>query len=111
MTTIYCHPDNLQKLKAAVSRGEFNQRRQSIFSDEIKVVASPHVDKHKPTGRYLMPVGPPLEPKDVRIRTRFIDYGPEDVDYLVYAGVIKPEVEAYYYVVDEPAFRMHTTLR
>lgn len=65
---------------------------QVTFSFNVEVDDA--VTKMK-TGMYVLPDGSIVAHEDVKVHTRFIDYGPEDIDYLLMAGIIK-EHEADY---------------
>lgn len=79
MPSIVCHPDNWEAVNAKIDRGQFD----------------------KPTGKYRLPNGKSVAKEQVVVKERFIEYGPEDVDWLLYAGVITEEREMVFYVVDD----------
>lgn len=41
--------------------------------------------------RYRLPDGRLVKSRDVQVKTRFIDYTPEDIDHLLFMGVIAKE--------------------
>ena len=109
---IVTHPDNWSKVKAIVERDE-NLSRQfspsaftgSSFCGE-QIRTDPYMERDKPTGRWRLPDGRCVAKEDIEIKTRFITYGPEDFDWLLYIGVISEEREMLFYKIDEQLFRV-----
>ena len=104
MPSIVCHPDNWEAVKAKIDRGQFD-KPGSMFA-EFRVRTNPHMERDKPTGKYRLPNGKSVAKEQVVVKERFIEYGPEDVDWLMYSGVITEEREMVFYVVDDAMFRM-----
>lgn len=104
MPSIVCHPDNWEAVKSKIDRGQFD-KPGSMFA-EFRVQTDPHMVRDKPTGKYRLPNGKTVAKEQVIVKERFIEYGPEDVDWLLYAGVITEEREMVFYVVDDAMFRM-----
>jgi hypothetical protein len=104
MTILVTHPDNV-----GVLRNSFAARREvrSRFSPytslfpSIEIRANACLERDKPTGRYrIKGESVARDPVDVKISTRFVDYGPEDIPYLLYAGMIEEEREMIFYEVN-----------
>lgn len=104
MPSIVCHPDNWEAVKAKIDRGQFD-KPGSMFA-EFRVRTNPHMERDKPTGRYKLSNGKTVAKEKIFIKERFVEYGPEDVDWLLYAGIITEEREMVLYVVDDAMFRM-----
>lgn len=104
MPSIVCHPDNWEAVKAKIDRGQFD-KPGSMFA-EFRVRTNPHMERDKPTGRYKLPHGKVVAKEEIVVRERFIEYGPEDVEWLIYAGIITEEREMVFYVIDDAMFRM-----
>lgn len=104
MWSIICHPDNWEAVKANIDRGSFDKPR-SMFA-EFRVRTNPHMERDKPTGKYRLPNGKSVAKEQVVVKEQFIEHGPEDVDWMLYAGVITEEREMVFYVVYDAMFRM-----
>jgi hypothetical protein len=100
--TIFTHPDNMALLKRELDSGKHDAGEAFPY---FTVKASPMMDRDKPTGRYFLPGGKLVEKSAVRVAERFTEYGPEDVPYLLYAGLIKEQREALFLVMDDFRFR------
>jgi len=86
---IVCHPDNWNAVKSQIDQGEFD--RNGFMFEEFKVRIDSHMERDKPTGRYRMRSGESFE--KLKFKTHLIEYGPEDLDWLIYAGVVIEERE------------------
>lgn len=104
MKRLYCHPDNLDAIRTKVGAVPVGPGKFAIA--DLLIEASEAVQKDKPTGKYRLPCGNVVLPERVNVRTRFIDYGPEDLDWLVFAGIVAEEREPCFFFVDESAFRV-----
>lgn len=91
------HPDNLQHVKRILGH-----TRYRFAWPPIKT--SPYMERDKPTGRYILRGGVVVDRAQVRVVSPFVEYGPEDVEYLVLAGVIKEEREPLFYEVRESLY-------
>lgn len=63
------------------------------------------MDRYKATGKVILPDGTKQSKSEFRMSERFIDYGPEDVQLLLWCGVIREELETLFYVMGESMFR------
>lgn len=103
MPKIITHPDNLAALKREVDSGSHDTGR--LFNS-IEIQTNRHMDRDKPTGRFILPGGTVADRDAVRVEERFVEYGPEDIEFLLWAGIIREEREALFYQIDDSAFRM-----
>jgi hypothetical protein len=98
--TLLTHPVNFQLLRAELGRLMGPSDDLDMFSGfRVRPCASMAADRH--TGFYLVD-GRPTDPAFLRIQTRFIEYGPEDIPYLLYAGIIAEEREPLFYLMSDP---------
>ena len=104
MTLIVCHPDNLEAVKTAIQGGKFD--KPTAWSLDFRIQANTLMDRDKATGRYKLPNGKAVLKEQIVVRERFFTYGPEDLDWLLYAGIIHEEREMLVYVIDDLAFRV-----
>ena len=102
MPTIICHPDNFEALKRKVDKGEFT-RPGFTFAD-FRVATSSAMERDKPSGRYKLPGGRIAEKADIIVEDRFVTYGPEDLEWLLYAGIMSEERELVFMLVDDIIF-------
>lgn len=99
--TIVAHPDNIAALEKAIHRGEFDPPdRGMLWSSAFTIRADPHMEKDKPTGKYKTPSGKLITRDQIRFRSKYITYGPEDLHWLLAAGHLTEEREMLFYVVD-----------
>lgn len=103
MKTIVCHPANLTLLREKFHEQEFDET--FTFMGGIEFKTNPHMERERPSGQYRLPDGSILDKERVTVKTRFIDYGPEDIDWLVYAGIIEELREPLFYEMDMDKFR------
>lgn len=97
--TIFTHPDNVALLKHRLGTGEFDGGMDLLPYFTIR--PSSILERDKPTGRYVLPGGDVVERDAVCVEGRFFTYGPEDVDYLLWAGVIQEERELLFVIMDD----------
>lgn len=104
MPLIVCHPDNLAAVQVQLDRGHFD--KPGFMSDTFRVRTNSHMDRDRPTGKYRLPDGSVVERGKIVVKTRLVEYGPEDVDWLLYAGVITEDRTMVVNVIDDAMFRM-----
>lgn len=106
MKTIRCHPDNLPALEAALRRNDLAgiDTTDHPFGLGFRVCTNKILAKDKPTGRYILPSGKVVERDQINLRHKFVIYGPEDADLLVYMKYIREEREMLFYVTDDSFF-------
>ena len=90
--SIHAHPDNIKWLKERFT--EVNEDRVVIPPDGYQfyyrgeeLIANPYLPVFELTGKITLPGGMSEDPKRFTYRTRWVTYGPEDLDYLLYAGI------------------------
>jgi hypothetical protein len=105
MPKLFCHPANIQAVQSRIEKGEIGPKRLT-FSDVIEIHTNEKLPRESPTGRFVLPDGTRLDRENFTLRTRFITYGPEDIDHLVWIGAIKEEYEMHFYLVDDSFFKM-----
>lgn len=98
---LICHPDLEKEIRSAArpyrSLGDIG-----LSLDSIEVRANAYMEKYRKTGRYVLPDGSCVLPEDVTVSDRFIQYGYDDIWYLLWAGIITEEKKALFYIMDEP---------
>lgn len=105
MPKIVCHPDNWEAVKTKINKGHFD--RMGFMFDEFRVQTNSHMDRDKPTGRYTIKGSEkPVEKDKLQIKESLIEYGPEDVDWLLYSGRITQEREMLFCLVEDSLFWM-----
>lgn len=62
-----------------------------IRFDEVDIVADPYMPKDVPTGKYIDQQGNVMAKDEIRVSDRFVEYGPEDLELLLFLGLLKPE--------------------
>ncbi len=97
MKRIFCHPENWRAVRSAF--------KHELNGFGIEIHTNPFMEKTKPTGKYVIG-GKVFEKSEIRVKHKFIEYGPEDLDWLLYAGIATEDREMLFYVVDESMFRM-----
>lgn len=111
--TIVTHPQNLELLKQQLTDGQHDWRLgPGSFWPRFEVRTNPNIPQDQPSGKYRL-LGPKatepglvIDGKRFRLRTRFCEYGPEDLGYLLLAGVLEEIREALFYFIDEDQFRI-----
>lgn len=103
MKIIETHPDNEELVRRIFTPDLVDGMRQISW---ITIQTNRFMERDKPTGEYILPDGRKVFRESIQVSTRFIDYGPEDVGYLVMAGIIAEELEPLYYEVSESMFRI-----
>lgn len=99
---IYCHPVNAHKLREQIERDRRHMGLRSFAAIPswtffgMEIVEDPSIPIDRPTGKYVLPGGEVVDREHVRVKTRWVSYGPEDLDWLIYAGLVKDERELVY---------------
>ncbi len=101
---IVAHPTHIEMLRKRINAGEFDDQRRGIF-DSFELVANPLIPIDKPNGKFRLADGTFVDRADFRMSTRFVEYGPEDVDWLVYCGLVVEGREANFYIMRQPDWR------
>jgi hypothetical protein len=100
---IVSHPANIDALMKTVQSGKFDGQLRGWES--VELIRNDLMERDKPNGKYQLPDGRTVEKADVIVSTRFIDYGPEDVDYLVMTWAIKECREMKFLIMDDSLLR------
>ena len=91
---IIAHPVNIEALRCQIKRSD-------IVLDNLELIANEMIPRDRPTGKYQLPTGELVEAGMVFVRTRFFQYGPEDLEYLLFAGIVSEEREMVFYQLDD----------
>lgn len=59
--------------------------------DAVDIVADPYMPKDVPTGKYIDQQGNVMAKDEIRVSDRFVEYGPEDLELLLFLGLLKPD--------------------
>lgn len=101
VTKIMAHPENIAALKAKIPR----ECLEGLFA--VEIVPCPLMEREKWTGKYILPSGAVVEPKDVRVPWgRFAELGESDIKILLWAGLIRKQMEMKFVMIDD-RFRMN----
>lgn len=107
MSTWYTHPDNVVWLRKHLTPAPDPAAPfPRVCSWGVDIRESPHMERMKETGRYFLPDGSCVAREDVRVETRFVSYGPEDVAHLIAVGAITAEMTRSFYEVEHSLFRV-----
>ena len=106
---ILTHPENAKWLKAELQKhgADIDPRLKgadpwpsSVWKEPIEIVMQSHLKKWTETGNYILPDRRIVPESGVRVVDRFVEYGPEDIDWLLFVGVIKKEMKRHFFVVN-----------
>lgn len=109
--TIVVHPDNTQKLRESIRKcagfaGEYGDylyiksHKSSLDMVAVRIRSESFVGRSKTTGRFL--VGGRVVPvSQMKVVKGFITYGPEDLSWLLYAGIVEQEVVYPAYMISD----------
>lgn len=103
MYKVVAHPENVEYLRNTV-RNSREIHPMFVFKG-IEITESPYLPKDVLSGKYIQPDGRIVAKADISIKTRWIEYGPEDFDWLMFARIIKEHRERYYLVIDDSKLR------
>lgn len=99
---LICHPAVLREVRYG-TRLHHQPEHFYVDLNRIEVRTNCYMDKYQKTGRYVLPDGSCVLPEDVNVSDRFTEYGYDDIWYLVWAGIIKEEQAALFYIMEDPA--------
>lgn len=110
--TIVVHPDNLEltrnsfrKCKEFVSEIEgvicIRPTKSSLDLALIRFHGESSMERTKETGKFVLPGGRVVPAEKVSVVKGFITYGPEDLSWLLYAGIVTPEVIYPSYMIND----------
>ena len=120
MAHIVTHPDNVDLLRRKIGQSlDFKTKGQSL--DDlwgsppslcgITIKTNPHMERDKPSGKYrVIPTGKVLAKDAFRLQEgRFIEYGPEDIPYLLMRGVIEELRDPLFLQISDAMERFRAT--
>lgn len=96
---IVCHPDNVKHLESLAEQGKIylpNAPMTANLLYGVEVITEKHMEKDKPTGKYILPGGRKVERNQIRVREgRFTEWGhtEDEIKMLLHRGVIREERE------------------
>lgn len=81
-------------------------RKSDLVIDELslngmEVQLNDFMEREKWSGKYILPNGSVVESRDVRLSEKFCEYGPEDIWYLLWAGIIRKHMEPLMYMFNK----------
>lgn len=94
MKRILTHPDNVHLIRGAVER-DIGRLGYKIQTDSC-------MPKYGPNKRIKLPDGRFVDRDAFSLKCGCVTYGPEDLTWLMWAGVIEERLEPLYYIIDEP---------
>ena len=100
LTTIVSHPQNLKALEDRLKKEP--ELDQQLFKATFRLQPNSSMPIDEPTGKYRQPDGIVARPSEIRINYKFFSYGPEDLEFLKYAGIITEVRRAVFYVMGAP---------
>ena len=111
MKTIWTHPDNAEILGQRFFKEDIESRGTPSpflpFRFDWHIKTNPHLERQRHSGKYILGDGRVVAKEDVRLVSRFVSYGPEDIHFLLYAGLIHEHMELLFHVMDDVGmFRM-----
>lgn len=98
------HPSNIEKIKRLSVDDDSLTSQMHLFHSGYKLIECPFMPAMRPSGMYSINGRGRYEKEDIRIKHRFIEYGPEDLDYLIYAGIVKELEEINILCMNETQF-------
>lgn len=106
MTTIFCHPANLELIRSQIeSKGSRPCSPEGVLLGGllgIQVITCNHMDQYRDDG-YRLPDGSVVRNKDeIVVKDRFVEYGPEDLWWLLYTGRVTVNRTQLFYVMQNP---------
>lgn len=108
---LYTHPSNLEEVKK-VAQG-MERRDPTGFLDMVfgvEVRTSPWLPKSRKTGKYVLPDGSVVDAEDVRVDGRFVEYGPEDLEVLLFFGIVTEHEELLFWNHDPNIWKPVTAI-
>ena len=84
---IVCHPDNFDAIMSMIEGRKPKHDHHFLFGG-IEIKPDPYMERDRPTEKFVLPSGEVVELDGVHFEGPFIAYGPSDIDWLVYAGIV-----------------------
>lgn len=102
MKKLVCHPKNWEEAKKFCEKIE--AKTQNVFGVlGVEVIVSEHIPEKEFRGSFKYQ-GNVVKKEDINIRTRFVTYGPDDVEWLEYAGIVEKILEPVFFMMEFPDF-------
>lgn len=119
--TLIVHSDNEQVVKQLIRKSKgfvcevgecffIKSHKSCLDMATVRVRGESFVERSQETGKFILPGGRVVSADQVNVVSGFITYGPEDLSWLLYAGIVSPEVfyPSYLindrFVMDSPVF-------
>ena len=107
---ILTNPANAEKLMESLRRSDraaMDGGKMLATLEGVRIVTDPSIPELTSTGRYVLPGGRAVPPEKVRVlEGRFIEYGPEDIPFLLRRGIIQRQMEPTFYWVNLDSLAM-----
>lgn len=107
------HPDNMDAIRSFIQKWFAENYPQESFRwgwpAWLTIQTNKDMDRYAPSEKIRMPDGRIVKREDFVWPTRFVTYGPEDLRWLMWSGVIDEQLEMLFYLIDEP-FKMFRVL-
>lgn len=97
--SIITHPANVATIRKAVP---VRHGIDMWDNNDVKIIENPHMEKEAPTGQYILPDGKVVPPGEVRVQEKFTSYGPDDIWFLEWAGIIRKEMKMVFFMMEDP---------
>ena len=78
---------------------------QLLHFEYVELITNDCLDRDRPNGKVRIPGGPDIAKESFSMRTRFVEYGPEDLEWLIMSGIVEECREMYFYILNEMFFR------
>lgn len=108
---IICHPVNYQWLREELAKNQ-NKEVQRVkqlvpawaLQKGVEIIQDTSLPVFKETDKYQLINGQIQEKEEIHYVRGFCTYGPEDLDFLLYAGIAVPHKERVFYKIEESNF-------
>lgn len=98
---IICHPEVAQRIRQGLVKvPKWDRPQDPLWWDDLEIQEDRYMEREKPTGRYIDLQGRTMGKDRLRVSDRFVEYGPEDLDLLLFLGLVRPELEPLVYVIN-----------
>lgn len=89
---IICHPEVAQRIRQGLVKVPNLDRPQDpLWWGDLNIQEDQYMEREKPTGKYIDQQGNVMAKDEIRVSDRFVEYGPEDLELLLFLGLLKPE--------------------
>lgn len=98
------HPSNIEKIEQLSVVDDSLASSMHLFHKGYKLIECRFMPATRPSGMYSINGCGRYDKEQIRIKTPFIEYGPEDLEYLIYAGIVKELEEMNILCINERQF-------